>query len=257
MIEIFHKQMDSTSATKSAYDRLYTERGILQRDSFYLWLLKILNPHIEGLLLDISTGEGRLVTLAHKNGQRTIGIDFSFQALEIAIKDTRSACFAVGDGENLPLHDSSVDYITHIGSLEHYFHTEQGACEIGRVLKPGGKAVILLPNAFGLFGNIKHVWLHGEVFDDGQPIQRYATRDMWKSILEFGGLKVDKIIPYSEIDFPRTVADLKWIILRPQKILRGLISLFVPLNLANHLVFVCSKSEYGKQSLKQSWTYRS
>ncbi|MDD5370430.1 MAG: class I SAM-dependent methyltransferase [Anaerolineaceae bacterium] len=256
MIELFHKRMDNTVATMHAYDHLYQDKGIRQRDSFYLWLIQLIDPRSDGLLLDISTGEGRLVTLARQAGKQALGMDFSLEAVKIGALKTDQPVFTVADGECLPFADESIDYITHIGSLEHYFHPEQGACEIGRVLKPGGKALMLLPNAFGLFGNIKHVWLHGEVFDDGQPIQRYATRDMWRSILEQGGLQVDRTIAYTEIEFPRTRKDLLWLLAHPLKIIRGLLSQLIPLNLANHLVFICSRASLKSTPHFHTWTYR-
>jgi SAM-dependent methyltransferase len=255
MIELFHNQMGNPSASKQAYNELYHDRGILQRDSFYLWILRLMNPQPEKLLLDISTGEGRLVALAQRAGQPAAGMDFSLQAVGMAVQNSGQPCFSVADGECLPVADASVDYITHIGSLEHYISPERGACEIGRILKPGGRAVILLPNAFGLFGNIKHVWLHGDVFDDGQPIQRYATRELWQSILEQGGLTVEKVVPYSEIDFPRTPADFLWLLARPQKIVRGLLSKMVPTTLANHLVFICTRGSEDQNVHIRQWTY--
>lgn len=255
MIELFHIQMDSTSATMQAYDHLYHEKGILQRDSFYLWLIHLLDPQPGCILLDISTGQGRLVSLARKAGKRAIGMDFSHEAVLMAAQDTGVPCYSVADGECLPLAGASIDYITHIGSLEHYLHPEQGACEIGRVLKSGGKALVLLPNAFGLWGNVKHVGLHGEVFDDGQPIQRYATKEMWRSILERGGLHVERILAYSEIDFPRTLKDFFWLLARPQKIVRGFISKLIPVNLANHLVFICTRADSHTLPALHSWTY--
>ena len=240
MIEIFHENMHSTSATQLAYDRIYHENGINHRDSFYLWILSLLNPQPGQVLLDISCGQGRLVNLARKQGQVALGTDFAYEGLHIGKLAANSAIFFDADGECLPLAAKSVDYITHIGSLEHYLNPARGAKEIGRILKPNGKAVILLPNAFGLLGNVKYVITHGEVFDDGQPIQRYATRATWEHLLIQGGLRINKLVPYGEIDFPRCWPDLLWLIGRPQKIIRGVLAKLTPVNLANHLVFICS-----------------
>lgn len=239
MIEIFHKDMVDASATKAAYNTLYKEKGINQRDSFYLWIIHLLNPVQGGIFLDSSCGQGRLVNLAKTKGQRAIGMDFAIEGLVIGSKYPDCAAYNVADGECLPLPSRSVDYVTHIGSLEHYMHPELGAKEIGRILKSSGKAAILLPNAFGLFGNIRYVMRYGDVFDDGQPVQRYATYQLWYKILKQGGLKVIRVKSYCEVDFPRTWNDFFWLIKRPQKIFRWLISFLIPLNLANHLVFIC------------------
>jgi SAM-dependent methyltransferase len=242
MIEIYHPQMTDSHRTLEAYDQIYAGPGIQLRDSFYLWIIKLLNPKPGGRLLDISCGQGKLTSLAHQSGLHGMGMDFSPQALQLANIEAHGF-FAVADGERLPLADGSIDYITHIGSLEHYLNPTDGAKEIGRVLSPTGRAVILLPNAFGLFGNIKYMQRYGDVFDDGQPIQRYATRKCWESILSNGGLVVDRTVAYCEIDFPRRGKDALWLLARPQKVIRWLISQFIPVNLSNHFVFICSSAK--------------
>lgn len=242
MLEIRHDRMTNTSATLFAYNELYADGGIRHRDSFYLWLIGQLAPEPGARLLDISCGEGRLTALARKRGLRALGVDFAEVSLRKAREIDRTSMWAVGDGECLPLANASVDYVTHIGSLEHYIAPESGAAEIARVLCPGGRACILVPNAYGLWGNIIHVWQKGEIFDDGQPLQRYATRRTWEKLLERGGLRVVRTIGYGELEFPRTWEDARWLALRPHKLLRYLLSLFIPTNLANDLVFICDRA---------------
>jgi SAM-dependent methyltransferase len=242
MLEIRHERMTDTSATLRAYNELYADFGILHRDSFYLWLLGQLAPEPGTRLIDVSCGEGRLTSLARRRGLRAIGIDFAEVSLRKARQAEPLAVWAVGNGESLPVADASVDYITHIGSLEHYIAPERGAAEIARVLRPGGRACILVPNAYGLWGNIVHVWRNGEIYDDGQPLQRYATRRAWERLLESGGLEVIRAIGYGELEFPRTWHDACWLAARPHKLLRYLLSLFIPTNLANDLVFICARA---------------
>jgi ubiquinone/menaquinone biosynthesis C-methylase UbiE len=242
LFEIRHEGMDERSATQQAYAAIYRGDGILLRDSFYLWLVGLLKPQPGRQLLDISCGEGRLVVLAAGAGLDAIGLDFAIDGVLKGRGQAPASGWAVGDGECLPIVARSVDYVTHIGSLEHYLHPERGVQEISRVLKPEGKACILLPNAFGLLGNIRHVWSTGEIFDDGQPLQRYATHETWSTLLSRNGLRILKTIGYGEIERPRTAADWRWLLRRPRKILRLAISGFIPLNLSNHFVFLCTSA---------------
>jgi len=214
------------------------------RDSFYLWLLELLRPEPGKTLLDISCGQGRLAQLAADQKLRAVGLDFSITALAKSAATETAVQWIGGDGEQLPISDNSIDYITHIGSLEHYNNPLRGIQEISRILKPEGKACILLPNSFGLFGNIQHVWRTGEIFDDGQPLQRYGTYQTWRALLEIGGLTVLKTIPFSEINRPRTLNDLFWLLTHPQKILRAAFSQAIPLHLANHFVFICQSLSF-------------
>ena len=241
MLEIRHDRMVETSATQKAYNQMFNQGGLGQRDSYYLWLLEKLKPQPGKLLLDISCGNGRLVTLAQERGLQAIGVDFAWDGLRKGAATTPRAGWAVANGEQLPLAKESVDYITHIGSLEHYLSPEAGAMEIGRVLKQDGRACILLPNAFGLFGNIPYVWRKGDIFDDGQPLQRYATRQAWVRLLEGGGLHVTQVFGYGEVEWPRIRQDAIWLLRHPVKWVRFVASFFVPLNLSNQLVFLCSR----------------
>ena len=239
MLEIRRPVIQRGVSTRAAYDQYFEAHDMLLRDSFYLWLIDLLNPTPRDILLDISCGQGRLVELATRRGLNAVGVDFSFSGLSKGQRAAPAAKWAMGNGEGLPFADNSVDFVTHIGSLEHYEGMIAGASEIARVLKPSGRACILLPNAFGLMGNIRYVRRTGEIFDDGQPLQRYATRKTWEAILQRGGLTIERIVPWGEVNWPATQADFWWMLLRPQKWLRGLLAAATPLNLANHFVFLC------------------
>jgi SAM-dependent methyltransferase len=241
MLEIRHENMTKTDTVQEAYNKIFVGEGIQHLDSFYLWLIRLLNPKVGATLLDISCGQGRMITLANGLGLRAIGVDFAINGIRIGYQDAPEAGWVVGNGQKLPFANHCVDYVMHIGSLEHYLDPFIGAREIARVLKPHGTACVLLPNAFGLLGNVRHVSKTGEIFDDGQPLQRYATRKTWEKLLSDGGLKVDKTIKYGEVVFPKTFNDAKFMLNRPNKILRYLVNLFIPLNLSNHIVYICRR----------------
>ncbi|MEZ4735762.1 MAG: class I SAM-dependent methyltransferase [Caldilineaceae bacterium] len=242
MIEIRHRAIRQGQSTQVAYNQLYQARDLLLRDSFYLWLLRLIAPQPGELLLDVACGQGRLVQLAAAQGINATGVDFSYAGMAANAHCTPQAKWLLADGETLPIADASVDCILNIGSLEHYEHPLQGVKELARLLKPTGRACILLPNAYGLFGNIQHVLTTGEIYDDGQPLQRYATRRTWEMLLTQGGLQVERLVPCSEINFPRTLQDGLWLAQRPQKIMRSLIAHLLPANFANQLVFLCRRA---------------
>jgi len=227
--------------TQGAYNAIYRDEGINQSDSFYLWLIGLLQPRPSARLLDISTGQGRLVVLAQRQGLRAVGMDFALDGVRLGKSQEAGASWSVSDGEKLPLPGGCIDYVTHIGSLEHYEHPLDGMREIARVLKPGGAACVLLPNSYGLLGNVKYVMQHGQIFDDGQPLQRYNTRQGWHDLLFEAGLRPYRTLKY-EREWPRTWKDLRWYLARPAKIARLLISPLVPLNLGNCLVYLCRRA---------------
>jgi SAM-dependent methyltransferase len=242
MIEIRHKAVGNGLSVQDAYDHLFRQRKLLMRDSFYLWLLELVRPVPGEVLVDVACGNGRLVELAERREIQAIGFDLSFEGIYAAATATPGADWVVGNGQSIPFPDASADIVMSIGSLEHYDEPTQGAREIARILAPAGRACILLPNTFGLLGNIRHVHAHGEVFDDEQPLQRYATRRTWETMLARGGLEVDHLIPFGEFNRPRTVADAFWLFARPQKFIRGAMAAVTPINLANHFIFFCRRA---------------
>ncbi len=243
MIEIRHQAIQRGQSIQDAYDELYQERTLLMRDSFYLWLIELAHPPAGGLLVDVACGNGRLVELAAAQGIRALGVELSFAGIaRAAAAAPPPASWLIADGETLPLSDAGADRVLSIGSLEHYDDPRTGATELARILKPDGRACILLPNAYGLFGNIQHVWQTGEVFDDGQPRQRYATRATWQTLLEQAGLQVERAVTWGEDNWPRTPADWLWFVRRPQRILRGTVAGAVPVNLANQIIFLCRRA---------------
>ena len=242
MIEIRHKALADGESVRSAYDRFYQRRKLMMRDSFYLWLIRLAQPQPGELLVDVACGNGRLVQLAAQRRIAAVGIDLSLTGIQAAAAATPAAAWLVCNGQSIPLPDASADIAMSIGSLEHYDEPTQGVREIARILRPHGRAYILLPNAFGLLGNMRYVRRHGEVFDDEQPLQRYATRRTWEVMLEHGGLLVEQVIPFGEVNAPRTWRDTAWMAVRPQKLVRAAGAALTPLNWADHFVFRCRRA---------------
>src|SRR6185503_13122255 len=63
----------------------------------------------------------------------------------VAFADTALRC-AVADVRDLPFADASFDAIYSMGTIEHFDETERAVGEIARVLKPGGRAIVGVPN---------------------------------------------------------------------------------------------------------------
>jgi SAM-dependent methyltransferase len=240
-VELRGQSIDSSLDSLRAYDDLHDTGSLRQRDSFYIWLVDLLNPRPGQTLLDVSCGQGTLLHFASKAGLRATGLDLSPLAAAIASRQIRPGTVSVADAERLPYASDSFDHVTNIGSLEHYFAPAQAVREMARVLRPDGRALILLPNTFGLLGNIAHVWRTGEVFDDRQPLQRYGTNGQWRRLLERNGLSIAHTFKY-ERAWPRTPQDLAWYALHPHRLVRTALSLAIPTNLSSFLVYLCSNA---------------
>ena len=102
-------------------------------------------------MLDVATGTGDFAFEALKilKPKKIVGVDISRGMLDIA--DTKIAkrnlgdSFEVrlGDSERLLFADDEFDAVTVAYGVRNFEHLEKGLADIRRVLRPGGKAVVL------------------------------------------------------------------------------------------------------------------
>ncbi len=69
--------------------------------------------------------------------------------------------------EELPLSDSSIDRMLLVHTLEHMENPGQALSEIWRVLAPGGKLILVVPNRRGMWARFEHT-----PFGTGRPYSR-------------------------------------------------------------------------------------
>jgi len=96
--------------------------------------------NINRVLLDVGCGAGNKIKKISKNFHYLdiIGIDISKLALIYAYKEDKKTLFSMGDAENLPIKDESIDYIVFFDLFEHLYHPKKAMKESYRVLKKGG-----------------------------------------------------------------------------------------------------------------------
>jgi demethylmenaquinone methyltransferase / 2-methoxy-6-polyprenyl-1,4-benzoquinol methylase len=136
-----------------------------------------------GSALDVACGSGkltaRLAQIAGGRG-RVVGLDFSPQMLEVARQDHPGIEFIEGDALALPYDDASFDASTIAFGLRNLADPVRGLREMLRVVKPGGRAVVLefvRPPA-GLVGGAYRLYLRNVLPTIGGALsgQRSAYR---------------------------------------------------------------------------------
>jgi ubiquinone/menaquinone biosynthesis C-methylase UbiE len=106
-------------------------------------------------LLDVGCGWGRWCISAAKKGHRVVGIDPSLGAVmaarRVAGQLGLEIKYVVGDARFLPFRAATFERVFSYSVLQHFSreNAAQSVREIGRVMKPGGSAVVQMPNALG------------------------------------------------------------------------------------------------------------
>ena len=107
-------------------------------------------PNSQFSILDVACGTGDMAVSLAERGCKVTGIDLSEEMLEIARRKTASATFYLlpftfylGDAEALPFAEGEFDAVTCAFGVRNFVHLEKGLNEMLRVLKPGGRMVIL------------------------------------------------------------------------------------------------------------------
>ncbi|MFT4203020.1 MAG: bifunctional demethylmenaquinone methyltransferase/2-methoxy-6-polyprenyl-1,4-benzoquinol methylase UbiE [Chitinophagaceae bacterium] len=110
--------------------------------------LKSLHPK---KMLDVATGTGDVAIMAAKRlkPQTIVGLDLSEGMLNVGKEKIAKAKLdhiiemVQGDSENLPFEDNTFDAVTVSFGVRNFQNLEKGLKEMYRVLRPGGKCVIV------------------------------------------------------------------------------------------------------------------
>lgn len=125
------------------------------------WRKKAINLLADGkpkIILDVATGTGDFAVETLKlNPEQVIGVDISEGMLEVGRKKMKARGYEhkidlrLGDSENLPFEENKFDAVIVAFGVRNFENLEKGLSEMHRVLKPGGRMVVLefsKPRAF-------------------------------------------------------------------------------------------------------------
>jgi SAM-dependent methyltransferase len=116
-----------------------------------------------GRLLDIGTGVGLFLREAQEAGFSAEGVEISATTAALG-RDQLGVEIHTGDFLTIPLSPSSYDIVTLWHSLEHFHQPREVLGKIARLLKPGGRVVIAVPNINSLQARLfRSRWYHLDV----------------------------------------------------------------------------------------------
>ena len=135
-----------------SYDRL---NHLMSLNVDKRWRKKALKEIVDGTqqqILDVACGTGdSIVAIARKagSGSRVTGVDISEGMMALVMEKAAHEGvhdrikLQVADGENLPFENETFHRVSCAFGIRNFEHKEKGLQEFLRVLRPGGKAVIL------------------------------------------------------------------------------------------------------------------
>ena len=196
-----HVARDLEFGTREYFDAIERDRY----QSYAPWLRQAIgfDQYAGKQLLEVGFGTGTDLLQFARGGALVTGVDLTPRSIEIARRRFEvyglPGEFLVGDGENLSFPDASFDVVYSFGVLHHTPDTERALGEIHRVLKPGGKAIVMLYHRASLYYwaslVVKHGLLRGELFKES--IGEIMSRRVEYS--ETGGRPLVKVYTRAEV----------------------------------------------------------
>jgi SAM-dependent methyltransferase len=172
-------------ASRTHFMDVWTRQAILAR-------VGDLSP--TAIVVDLGCSTGYLLEdLRAAQPQATlIGVDLVAAGLRKAHAATPSARLLQVDACDLPIADGSVDVVVSANLLEHVHDDQRALAEIRRVLRPGARAVIVVPAGPSTFDYYDRFLGHE---------RRYARRELSRKALE-AGLEVDEDAYIASLLYP-------------------------------------------------------
>jgi SAM-dependent methyltransferase len=152
-------------------------------------------------VLEVGSGTGVHARLLAEAGARLTAIDLTPTAVELTRRRLElhdlDAIVCEADAEELPFADGSFDFVWSWGVIHHPAHTERAIAEIARVLRPGGRAALMVYHRSSITYWIQYQLIRGVLggrllrqrpaeiadrYSDG-VIARHYTRDELTALL--------------------------------------------------------------------------
>lgn len=137
-----------------SYDRSLLNRFMFRPsylaflEELYLWRKDTPEPFH---LLDVGCGTGTFAGMLAATAlpARIVGLDYSAAMCQVAADKARPTGlqdrirFVTADSEHLPFADGSFDVVTCGNSFHHYPHQQNVVTEVRRILRPGGRFMLI------------------------------------------------------------------------------------------------------------------
>jgi len=158
VVKPYEEQGSKKDQVTSMFDNIASKYDLLNRvltvgidTRWRKKAISYLNPTDHRKILDVATGTADVVIELHKQlkPEQIVGMDISSEMIHYGQKKIakhkleKIATLEVGDSENLRYDTDEFDAVTAVFGVRNFENLEKGLSEMHRVLRKGGKTVIL------------------------------------------------------------------------------------------------------------------
>ena len=194
MIKLSHNDKIKTEFSKQAKN---FESGELMtnKQEYLTWAVSIMGLQPGETVLDVATGTGKLARAIASGVSNIIGLDMTEQRLAVGRQAAEeeqigNLRFMQGDAENLPFEDNSFDRVVSRFAFHHFADVRKALAEMERVLRPGGKLVMI--DLIAAQERLAREWSDRiDSLRDASHVKKYTMAEFIR-LLAWKGLVVEK-----------------------------------------------------------------
>ena len=163
--------------------------------------LAALQPDSNERILDLSCGPGRALDSLRSCGARAVGLDHSAEMIGRALAGGQRAPLVRGDATWLPFRSGAFDGLLSTNAFHHYPDPDAALAEMHRVLRPGGRAVLVDPRRDSVLSRL--TIFGGEALVFGMQVHLHDPAE-WVRMCRRAGFAHVEAEPLSTFPLPAT-----------------------------------------------------
>jgi 2-polyprenyl-3-methyl-5-hydroxy-6-metoxy-1,4-benzoquinol methylase len=185
----------SSAHTDAAADMLV---AMSKAKRFNRWMAESIEPFIKGDVLELGAGIGNLTTLLARKADTYLATDTDADHLTelrsrtAYLPNVRTALFNFVSDSDVHQFQNCADTVICLNVLEHVAEDVSGLLNLHKCLRPGGTAIILVPQSPQLFGSFDEVLQH----------KRRYTQTELKQKMSAAGFSVKQIVCFNRVTWP-------------------------------------------------------
>jgi len=165
---------------------------------FNRWMADTVAPYLGPTVLELCAGMGNLSRLLSPRRRRYVATDIDEEHLarlrsRLAHRPNleTALCDLMKPEDFTPFH-GQMDSVVCLNVVEHIPHDLTGLRNIYSALRPGGRAVVLVPQGQAVYGTLDVALGH---------VQRYSKKELHEKMSQCG-FKVERVLEFNRITYP-------------------------------------------------------